>query len=329
MKHLDLAGLVGGTKGVPVSDAATADQPADGGVHSNGGAPDSGGMAALVMVQPQGPDLFHGWCHAGAPGRVMGGQVAAQALAAAGATVEADRVAHSLHGYFLREGRPDAAIAYHVTRCRDGHSYSARQVAATQDGELIFVLSASFVRPGEGPERQLVAPAVPDPSSAPDVYDVWRSINPEAHARAVYVGAAEVRIVPQPTGPTKPGADGAVQQDVWVRSRTALPDDPLVHACALTYLSDVTLAQSSAIEHELMYPLRRDTGRVALASIDHAVWLHRPPRADAWLLLRQASPSTASGRGFNTGTFWDRSGTMVASAAQESVVRMRPAEHGR
>ncbi|GAA1958501.1 acyl-CoA thioesterase II [Nocardioides panacihumi] len=281
-------------------------------------------LADLVAVRPHRDEVFHGWCHAGAPGRVMGGQVAAQALAAAGATVDADRVAHSLHGYFLREGRPDRAIEYRVSTVRDGRSYSARHVAAVQDGAEIFVLTASFVRAGTGPERQLAAPAVPGPDTVPNVYDVWRSLHPEAHAQAVYVKAVEVRIAPLPTGPTAPDPDGAVHQDVWLRSRTPLPDDPLVQACALTYLSDVTLAQSSAIEHDVMYPLRRERGHVALASIDHALWFHRRLRADEWLHLRQTSSSTGAGRGFNTGTFWDPNGVMVASAAQESVVRLLP-----
>ena len=279
-------------------------------------------LADLVFVRPHRADTFHGSGHAGAPKRVMGGQVAAQALAAAGATVDTDRVPHSLHGYFLREGRPDEVIEYHVERSRDGRGYSARQVSAVQDGTEIFVMTASFVRTTAGSERHLVAPVVPAPATAPDVYDVWRSLHPEAHAEAVYAGAIEARIVPRPTGPTAPGADGAVRQDVWLRSRSPLPDDPLVHACALTYLSDSTLAQSSAIEHEVMYPLRREPGRVGLASIDHSVWFHRPLRADDWLLLRQASTSVASRRGFNQGTFWSPDGTMVASAAQESVVRL-------
>lgn len=286
-------------------------------------------LADLVGVQPHGEDVFRGQCHAGAPGRVMGGQVAAQALAAAGGTVEPGRLAHSLHGYFLREGRPDRNIDYHVRRNRDGRSYSARQVAAVQDGTEIFVLTASFVRPASGQERQLAAPVVPGPDTAPDIYDVWATLRPEAHAEAVYADAVEVRIVPRPAGPVRPSADGAVRQDVWLRSRTPLPDDPLVHACALTYLSDVTLAQTSAIEHEVMYPLRRERGRVALASIDHALWLHRPLRADDWLLLRQASTSIGARRGLNQGTFWAPDGTMVASATQESVVRLLPSNDDR
>ncbi|WP_418060659.1 acyl-CoA thioesterase [Pimelobacter simplex] len=279
-------------------------------------------LAALIEVRAHREDVFRGYGHAGAPRRVMGGQVAAQALAAAGATVEDDRVAHSLHGYFLREARPDRVIEYHVHRSRDGRSYSARRVTAVQDGAEVFALTASFVRPGAGPERQLAAPVVPAADTAPDVYDVWGSLLPQVHAQAVYVGAVEVRIVPRPAGPTPRQPDGSVRQDVWLRARHGLPDDPLVHACALTYLSDVTLAQSSAIEHELMYPLRREPSRVALASIDHAVWFHRPLRADDWLLLRQSSLSVSAGRGFNRGTFWSPDETMVASAAQESVVRL-------
>lgn len=284
-------------------------------------------LGALLAVRRLVGDVFVGRCHAGSPGRVMGGQVAAQALAAAGGTVAPDRSAHSLHGYFLREGRPDEDIEYHVARNRDGRSYSARQVSARQAGVEIFTLTASFVRPVAGHQRQLVAPVVPGPETAPDVYDVWRSLHPEAHASAVYVDAVDVRIVPRPTGPTAPMPDGSVGQDVWLRSRSPLPDDALVQACALTYLSDVTLAQSSAIEHELMYPLRPERGRVALASIDHAVWFHRPLRVDRWVHLRQTSLSVSAGRGFNRGTFWSPDGTMVASAAQESVVRIQRHHH--
>lgn len=293
------------------------------GTHSN----DEVALAELVEVWPCAADVFEGRCHAGAPGRVMGGQVAAQALASAGITVEPDRVPHSLHGYFLRQGQPDRPIEYEVHRSRDGRSYSARQVTAIQDGAEIFVMTASFVRPGIGPERQLLAPSVPGPDTAPNVYDVWRTLHPEAHAAAVYVDAVDVRIVPRPSCATPPNADGTVHQDVWLRSRTPMRDDPLLHACALTYLSDVTLAQSSAIEHDVMYPLRPGRGRVGLASIDHAVWFHRPFRADQWLLLRQVSPGTGSGRGFNTGSFWSPDGTMVASATQESVVRLLPDRH--
>lgn len=289
-----------------------------GGADSNGGST----LRDLLGVRHGHGDVYVGRCHAGAPNRVMGGQVAAQALAAAGGTVDADRLAHSLHGYFLREGRPDQDIEYHVRCNRDGRSYSARQVSAVQAGVEIFTLTASFARPVAGHERQLAAPVVPGPATAPDVYDVWGTLHPEARADAVYVDAVEVRIVPRPAGPTPPRSDGAVGQDVWLRSRAPLPDDALVHACALTYLSDVTLAQSSAIEHELMYPLRAERGRVALASIDHAVWFHRPLRADDWLHLRQTSLSVGGGRGFNRGTFWSPDGTMVASAAQESVVRL-------
>jgi acyl-CoA thioesterase-2 len=286
---------------------------------------DSNGVLTLhelVTVHEDHADVFVGHCHAGSPDRVMGGQVAAQALAAAGRTVDPDRVAHSLHGYFLREGRPDRMIEYRVRRCRDGRSSSARQVSAVQDGIEIFTLTTSFARPAVGPERQAVAPVVPAPHTAPDIYSVWATLRPEAHAQAVYVDAVEVRIVPRPVGPTAPGPEGTVRQDVWLRSRAALPDDPLVHACALTYLSDVTLAQTSGIEHQVMYPLRRERSCVVLASIDHAVWFHRPLRADDWLLLRQISPSVSSGRGFNTGTFWSPDDTMVASATQESVVRL-------
>jgi acyl-CoA thioesterase-2 len=236
--------------------------------------------------------------------------------------VAPDRAAHSLHGYFLREGRPDRAIDFHVRSNRDGRTYSARQVSAVQDDVEIFTLTASFVQPAGGPERQLAAPVVPAPETAPDVYDVWATLHPAAHAQAVYVDAVEVRIVPRPSGPTAPGLDGSVRQDVWLRSRAPLPDDALVHACALTYLSDVTLAQTSGIEHQVMSPLRREGSRVALGSIDNAVWFHRPLRADQWLLLRQVSPSISAGRGFNTGTFWSPDETMVASAAQESVVRL-------
>jgi len=290
------------------------------GAHSN----NPSDLLDLITVRDEGEDSFVGWCHAGAPRRVMGGQVAAQALAAAGATVPDDRVPHSLHGYFLREGRPERPITYQVARNRDGRSYSARQVTASQDGEEIFVLTASFVRPGPGPERQLVAPSVPGPETEPDVYDVWRSHHPEAHAQAVYVRAAQVHLVPRPVGPIVPAPDGSVSQDVWLRWRGPLPDDALVQACALTYLSDVTLAQSSGFEHDLIYTLHPARPRVGLASIDHAVWFHRPLRADAWVLLRQSSSTSSAGRGFNTGSFWSADGVMVASAAQESVVRLLP-----
>ncbi|WP_338703004.1 acyl-CoA thioesterase domain-containing protein [Streptomyces sp. Q6] len=269
------------------------------------------------------PDGFRGRCHAGIPGQAFGGQVVAQALAAAGRAVEPDRPAHSLHGYFLRAVTPEKPVVYRVERLRDGRRYSSRRVTAYQDGAIVFTLSASFKVPEQGePERRPVMPVVPPPEDVPDAFALWALSDPQRHREAGHAQVASMRVVP-----ATPGAHGgespANGQDVWFRTHQPLPDDPLLHLCALTYLSDLTLGSTAALDFEALYPLRQGPPEAMLASLDHAIWFHRPFRADDWLLFTQRSASAGDGRGLNTGDFWTRDGTLIASVAQETVLRRR------
>nr|WP_157344620.1 acyl-CoA thioesterase domain-containing protein [Nocardioides sp. MAH-18] len=273
-------------------------------------------------VQEVDPDRYTAWCHGGAPLRAMGGLVAAQALTAAGRSVDAGRVVHSLHGYFLRSGDTRRPVEYAVERLRDGRSYDARRVVASQGGEPVFTLAASFKAPegpDAGPERQPAMPEVAPPEELVDAWQVWSEIHPSSYETSPYAHVTQLRVVPV----EETGADraGEIRQCVWIRSAHPLGDDPMLHASALTYCSDISLAQTATLDHDVLYPLRQAPSRLALASIDHAVWFHRAFRADEWLLFVQRSPSAGDGRGMNHGEFWTRDGVLVASAAQESVLR--------
>ncbi|WP_405010645.1 acyl-CoA thioesterase [Kitasatospora sp. NBC_01539] len=280
----------------------------------------------LLRIEELDENLFRGSCHAGAPMRAFGGQVAAQALTAAGRTIGAERTVHSLHGYFLRPGDPTRPIVYQVDRVRDGLSYATRRVTAVQRGEAIFTLSASFKRPEASTERQRTMPPVPGPEELPDPFAAWREANPEDFAKSTGFRALEMRFLPAGAPGMPPELPGVPQQFVWLRSGTPLPvDDPLLQVCALTYLSDLTLASTTALHLEPHRFGRREPRRTMLASLDHAMWFHRPFRADEWLLFAQRSPSASDGRGLALGEFYDRAGHLVASAVQETLLRERPA----
>ncbi|MFE1234675.1 acyl-CoA thioesterase [Streptomyces sp. NPDC058745] len=283
------------------------------------------GLVDFLGLEPTDePDGFRGRCHAGIPGQAYGGQVVAQALAAAGRTVDPDRPAHSLHGYFLRAVKPGRSVVYRVERLRDGRRYSSRRVTASQNGAVVFTLSASFKTPEKDePERRPPMPVVPPPEEVPDAFEFWARHDPERHREAGHAQVVSMRVVPPPPGPPA-GGSGGNGQDVWFRTHRPLADDPLLHLCALTYLSDLTLGSTSALDFEDLYPLRQGPSEAVLASLDHAVWFHRPFRADEWLLFTQRSTSAGDGRGFNTGEFWTRDGTLIASVAQETALRRRP-----
>ncbi|OAA24501.1 acyl-CoA thioesterase-2 [Frankia sp. EI5c] len=280
-------------------------------------------FADLLTLESVDRDIFRGQCHDGAPMRAFGGQVAAQAQIAAGRTVEPDRRMHSLHGYFLRPGRTDAPIVYLVERIRDGRSFTTRRVSAVQDGETIFSMSASFQRPRDtGETHQLQAPDV----AGPETHRRWWGPIDEAPEYQPFL-LVDIRSTPISTAGTEPrpataaGAggpsDGMPRQHVWVRVDQALPDDPLLHVCALTYLSDLTLASTASL------PYAGLPGLLDLVSLDHAMWFHRPFRADDWLLFVQDSPSAGGARGLSRGMFFTRDGTLVASAIQEAGMLRR------
>ncbi|NGO74150.1 acyl-CoA thioesterase II [Streptomyces sp. YC504] len=271
-------------------------------------------------------DLFRGWCHDGARLRAFGGQVAAQALTAAGHTVDEAFAVHSLHGYFLRAGDTRRPIVYQVERLRDGRGYVSRRVTAVQLGEPIFTLSASFKVPEEtapGEARHVTMPPAVPPEELPDAFApvLGSGDLPEDHDVREFHRALSVRFVPPP----RPAPEGGTEQWLWVKAAHPLPDDPMLHACGLAYASDLLLAPSAALHREPPWIQRKRPDTVFLTSLDHAIWFHRPFRADEWLLVVQRSPTAGDGRGLAHGDFWTRDGRLVASVVQETVLRtVRP-----
>jgi acyl-CoA thioesterase-2 len=250
--------------------------------------------------------------------RVFGGQVAGQALVAAGRTVDPQRSVHSLHGYFVRPGDPTVPIDFVVEKIRDGRSFSVRRSTAQQNGRTIFFMSASFQVAEQGLDHHTPAPTgVPGPDEVPTMAD-WIARYPErtdAFARAPQ--AIDVRYVGVP-GWVPPGdRTPSDEQRVWMRIAGTLPDDPLIQACALTYASDLSLLDTVLSVHgEVWGP-----GGVIGASLDHALWFHRPFRADEWFLYDCTSPSASGARGLASGRMFTLEGRHVASAVQEGLLR--------
>jgi acyl-CoA thioesterase-2 len=257
---------------------------------------------------------------------VFGGQVISQALVAAGRTVE-NSVVHSLHAYFLRPGDMALPIVYEVDRVRDGRSFTARRVQAIQHGNPILSMIASFQHPEDGPEHQVPMPEVPPPEALRTQHELaeeWVAAHPEVHPRAkdamLRVLAIEFRPV-TPWNPLEPKPTGLSQQ-FWFRAAGALPDGAMLHRCVLAYASDFNLLSTALRPHAMSW-LHPDN---AVASIDHALWFHRDLRADDWLLYSMDSPSAQGARGLSRGLIHDRSGRLVASVAQENLMRrMQPA----
>ena len=249
--------------------------------------------------------------------RVFGGQVAGQALVAAGRTVPADRPVHSLHAYFIRPGDPTVPLVYLVDRVRDGRSFTTRRVSAVQHGETIFTLSASFHHAEPGPEHADPIPDVPRPE------DVER--RQDRLARVLGEAAVPWRDSPielRSIGPLQVEAERdpslrTTTNLVWLRVDGELPDDPLLHVCLMTYASDMTLLDSILMGHGLSWWDGRTTG----ASLDHAMWFHRSFRADRWLLYAQDSPVAYGGRGLARGEVFTDQGELVVSVVQEGLIR--------
>jgi acyl-CoA thioesterase-2 len=272
----------------------------------------------LDLEELGGGDRYRGESPTVGPQRVFGGQVAAQALVAAGRTVDPSRTVHSLHGYFVRPGDPAVPITYQVENIRDGRSFSVRRSVATQHGETIFFMSASFHRQEEGLDHRTPAPPqVPEPEDVPTMAERLARYPERLGIWAVIPRPIDVRYVGEP-GWVRPGDRPAEpRQRVWMRVDGKLPDDPLLHACLLTYASDLTLLDSVLNTHgEVWGP-----GGFVGASLDHALWLHRPFRADEWFLYDCWSPSASGGRGLASGQVFDRGGRLIASATQEGLLR--------
>ncbi len=255
--------------------------------------------------------------------QVFGGQVVGQALSAAYSTVE-DRLAHSLHAYFLRRGDMEAPIVYEVDRARDGGSFSVRRVVAIQHGRPILNLAASFQNGEEGIDHQAAMPEVAGPDGLPDVTDVPDDIlarMPEKMRRFLtHKRPFEFRPV-EPVDFTRTEQRDAVKH-VWIRAVDELPDDLKLHQTLLAYVSDYELLGTSTLPHVLPFAERR----VQMASLDHALWFHRACRVDEWLLYAMDSPNAHGARGYSRGQIFSRDGSLIASTAQEGLVRLLDAE---
>ncbi|SED32279.1 acyl-CoA thioesterase II [Streptomyces sp. TLI_105] len=265
-------------------------------------------------------DIFRGQSRSALVPRVFGGQVAAQALVAAGRTVPGDRLAHSLHAYFLRPGDPGAPIVYTVDRIRDGRSFTTRRVVAVQHGQPIFHLSASFQTYEEGLDHQVEMPPAPDPESLPTPAEMLpRHLPREVADRLIEARAAvDLRYAEAPPWGTV-GQPREPRSQVWFRTNGKLADDPLLHVVLATYVSDMTLLDSVLLAHGRG---GWAVGDVVGASLDHAMWFHRPFRADEWLLYDQESPTASGGRGLGQARIYTRDGQLAISVIQEGVVRV-------
>jgi len=243
--------------------------------------------------------------------RTFGGHVAGQSLVSAVRTVDGRYQVHSLHGYFLRPGDAKAPTVFLVERLRDGGSFVTRRVNAVQHGETIFSMSASFQTRQSGIEHQDTMPSAPPPDDLPG----FRSGGAFDDAGFAQFAEWDVRIVPQDKVARLPGL--ASQQQVWFRHRDPLPDDHVLHICALAYMSDLTLLGSAQVNHA------EDRKHLMVASLDHAMWFMRPFRADEWLLYDESSPSACGGRALTQGKIFTRSGQMVAAVMQEGLTRFK------
>ena len=280
------------------------------------------GLLDILDLEEIDRDLFRGRNESARPGRLFGGQVAAQSLVAAARTVETLR-AHSLHGYFLRPGDPTVPVVFTVDRIRDGKSFVTRRVVARQRGKAIFNMSVSFQAEERGYEHQIAMPAAPDPDTLPTREELVRrhfdAIPPADRHWVAQPRPIDVRHVRLPTffggGGGETPAPGPTL--VWMRVARRVGDDPALHQRLLAYMSDLTLLDNIVLPHGRNGRL----GPVMVASIDHAVWFHRALRVDDWLLYAQDSPAAAGARGFARGTIYTRAGQLVASVAQEGLLR--------
>jgi len=280
-----------------------------------------GELLALLELEALEVNIYRGRNRDIGSGRVFGGQVFAQALVAAQRTVVPEREAHSVHGYFLRAGDLTTPIIFFVDRPRDGGSFTSRRVTAIQHGEAIFHLSASFHVSEPGLAHQSAMPQVPPPESLATELDlILQRVDriPES-MRAVLTQERPIDF--RPVNPADPFV--AEKRDpvryVWFRAMSKLPDERILHQAVLAYASDYGLLPTALHPHGVPY---RDP-RLQMASLDHSLWLHRPFRADDWLLYAMESPVAAGARGFTRGAVFTQSGELVASVAQEGLMRMR------
>lgn len=277
-------------------------------------------LIAILLLEKLEENLYRGRSPEKSPLRVFGGQVAAQSLTAAGRTVPDDRYVHSLHAYFLRPGDPSTPIVYEVERTRDGSSFTTRRVTAIQRGKPIFAMSASFQVDELGIEHAIAMPDVPEPDACPGYAQVLGPYRDQISVWADLPRPFDVRYATEsPWAARQNGPHPGAVTQAWFRADGQLPDDRLLHTCLLAYMSDLTLLDSALISHGLA----AGVDRVQLASLDHAMWFHRPIVMDDWVLYQTSSPSASGARGLCTGTFFDRRGAMLATVVQEGLMRLR------
>jgi acyl-CoA thioesterase-2 len=280
-------------------------------------------LLAILDLEPLEVNLFRGRSPQSGWQRVFGGQVIGQALVAACRTVEevTNRPPHSLHAYFLLPGDPKVPIIYEVDRIRDGKSFTTRRVIAIQHGHPIFTMAVSFHRAEKGMQHQAKMPDVPKPEDLPTESEIKQRILPMMPdpVRRYYERERPIELRPVEYARYLGTKYEDGRFNVWIRATGRLPDEPAIHQCVLAYASDMTLLDSALIPHGRTVFEKDIMG----ASLDHALWLHRPFRADEWLLYAQDSPNLHGARGFSRGLIFARDGTLVASVAQEGLVRER------
>lgn len=274
-------------------------------------------LVALLDLERIEENIFRGVSPAHQPVRVFGGQVAGQALVAAGRTVPPERKVHSLHAYFIRAGDPSIPIVYEVDRIRDGRSFTTRRVVAVQRGKAIFSLSASFQLVEPGVDHAEPMPDVPPPDDLPSRHESLKEFADKLGPMATMPRPIDIRYVSDPPWELR-GKENAVRNQVWMRADGRLPDDELLHVCVLTYASDMTLLDSVLVRHGVYWGFDKVLG----ASLDHALWFHRPFRADEWFLYDSVSPTASGARGLATGRFFAQDGTLIATVVQEGLLRV-------
>jgi len=279
----------------------------------------------LLDLEPIEYNIYRGRNRDIGTGRVFGGQVMAQALVAAQRTLEEERVAHSVHGYFILPGDLDLPIVYFVDRLRDGRSFTTRRVTAIQHGRAIFNMSVSFHVREDGLEHQTEMPDVVAPEQLPSELERIR-----ARAEQIPEPVRDILTQDRPIDFRPVGSDpfdetpAAPQRNMWLKAVGSMPDDVLSHQAVLAYASDYGLLATAVRPHGMTI---RDP-HLQAASLDHAIWFHRPFRMDDWLLYAMDSPAAAGARGFARGSIYTRSGSLVASVAQEGLIRVRPPKNG-
>jgi acyl-CoA thioesterase-2 len=273
-------------------------------------------LIELLDLEPIEVNIFRGVSPKDDRQRVFGGQVAGQALVAAARTVGDDRLVHSMHAYFLRPGDPSIPILYEVDRIRDGRSFTTRRVVAIQHGQAIFNLSTSFQVPEEGLEHDFEMPEVPPPDGLPDRRARMARFADELGDLLDRPQSIDTRVVDWDFDDRAEALPPF--QRVWLRADGKLPDDPLLHTIVLTYASDMTLLDTALLPHGGSW----FEPTLFMASLDHAMWFHRPFRADQWLLYSQDTPNATSGRGLARGLVFTQEGTLVASVVQEGLIRV-------